>query len=84
MSGASTDERRRLELVERVQQQQHDEGRDAADAQRLAQRDLLVADAGQEVVGEEDLLARRGLLRLALGLGVEHRDRELPQPPTPS
>ena len=43
----------------------------------LAQRQLLVADTGEQVVGEEHRLLRRRLLRLALGLGVEHRDREV-------
>ena len=70
-------ERRRLELVERREHEQHDERGDAADAQAVAQRELLVADPGEQVVGEEHLLLRRRLLRLALGLGVEHRDREV-------
>ena len=43
----------------------------------LAERDLLLAHPGQEVGGEEHLLLRRCLLRLALGLGVEDRYGEL-------
>ena len=33
---------------------------------------LLVADAGEQIVGEQHVSVGRGLLRLALGLGVEH------------
>ena len=38
----------------------------------LAQRHLLAADAGEQVVGEQDLLRGFALARLAFGLGVEH------------
>ena len=33
---------------------------------------MFVADAGEEVVGEQDVSVGLGLLGLALGFGVEH------------
>ncbi len=75
--GSEDRKRRRLELLQRAQEQEHDEGADAPDAHGLAERDLLLPHPGQEVGGEEHLLLRGCLLRLALGLGVENRDREL-------
>ena len=65
-------ERRRLELVGHLEEHEDREGEEAADGQALAQRHLLAADTGQQVVGEQDDLLRFLLLQLAsLGLGVE-------------
>ena len=75
--GCQHRERRRLELVERGEQEEHDERAGSTPAQRLAERYLLGIDAGKEVVGEEDLLTRRGLLSLSLGLRLEHGGGEL-------
>ena len=75
--GGEHRQRRRLELLQRAQEHEHDERADPADAHRLAERDLLLPHPGKEVGGEQHLLLRRGLLRLALGLGVEDRYREL-------
>ena len=60
------------ELVERDQQPEHDEHERAALGERLAEVDRLGLDAGQHVVGEDDLLFGPGLGLLAGGFLVEH------------
>ena len=66
-----------LQFLECLEQEQDDEGRHPSLAERAPERDLFLADAGEHVGGEEDLFVGRGLLRFALGFGVEHRDCEL-------
>ena len=71
MSGASTPSEAPSRFSTDVEQQQHDEGVGPADGEALLEGQRLVADPGQEVVGEEDLLLLLG--GLALGLGFQHR-----------
>ena len=64
---------RALELVERAEQQEDDEHELAADLERVAgTRRARSATPGQQVVGEDDLLARALLRSLARILLVEH------------
>ena len=53
--GAEDVDRRLFEFVERVEDQQHHEGEEATLAEALLERHLLAADAGEEVVGEQDV-----------------------------
>ena len=64
-------ERGRLQLLEGGEQEEDDEGERATDAQAGSQRQRFGPDAGEQLVGEEDL--RGFLLGLPLGLRVEHR-----------
>ncbi len=50
-------DRRALELIERVEEQQHDEHELAADLECLLEGDGIRADAGEQLVREDDLLA---------------------------
>ena len=64
------------ELIEGDEQPQHDEHERAALGERLGQRDRRRLDAGQHVVGEDDLLLGAGLSLLAGRFLVEHGRRE--------
>ena len=70
--GAEDVDRGLLEFVEGVEQQQHDEGEEAAFAEPFLERHLVAADTGQEIVGEDDVGRPLGLTRLAGGLFIEH------------
>ena len=64
------------QLVERQQQPQADEHELAALGERHLEVDGFGVDAGQQVVGEDDLLLGAGLELLAGGFLVEHSGRE--------
>ena len=59
--GAEDVDRGLLEFVEGVEQQQHDEGEEAAFAESFLERHLVAADTGQEVVGKDDVGRSLGL-----------------------
>ena len=70
-------QRRRLELVERAQEHEHDERADAADAHAPGASETSSSPTpGRRSSAKRTSSCVAGLLRLALGLGVEDRDRE--------
>ncbi len=64
--GRQHPQRRALEVLDPVEQEQHGEGEGATDGQPLSERHLLAADAGEQVVSEEDLLVLVGGLPFGL------------------
>ena len=69
--GREDAQRRALEVIEGSQDREHEQGRDPAGRQRLAQRNRLAPDARQQLVGEQDLPLRLRLAGPALRLGLD-------------